>query len=179
MHRTVINLKGTGESETDEIKQALDGQSCRVSYVAQSESPGDVRVKPLVVVSCHADIPSSQHYRFQASMHVYIYICSIISMLRARDDLGPSRRPRKSTPTGWAGDDHERAHTYRITDPPSAQHSKLYAFISVAYISSSIVCPARTLRSIPPSLPYFERPFSAQGFLARTTFHSMPAVWPT
>lgn len=27
MHRTVINLKGTGESETDEIKQALDGQS--------------------------------------------------------------------------------------------------------------------------------------------------------
>ena len=27
MHRTVINLKGTGESETDEIKQSLDGQS--------------------------------------------------------------------------------------------------------------------------------------------------------
>lgn len=27
MHRTVINLKGTGESETDEIKQALEGQS--------------------------------------------------------------------------------------------------------------------------------------------------------
>lgn len=26
MHRTVINLRGTGESETDEIKQALEGE---------------------------------------------------------------------------------------------------------------------------------------------------------
>ena len=26
MHRTVINLRGTGESETDEIKQALEGK---------------------------------------------------------------------------------------------------------------------------------------------------------
>lgn len=27
MHRTVINLRGTGESETDEIKQALEGKT--------------------------------------------------------------------------------------------------------------------------------------------------------
>lgn len=30
MHRTVINLRGTGESETDEIKQALEGKPTSV-----------------------------------------------------------------------------------------------------------------------------------------------------
>lgn len=36
MHRTVIKLKGTGKSETNEIKEALEGQSAASHWGRQS-----------------------------------------------------------------------------------------------------------------------------------------------
>lgn len=46
MHRTVINLKGTGESETDEIKQALEGQT---GAIFSPKVPGYINTRLLLL----------------------------------------------------------------------------------------------------------------------------------
>lgn len=97
MHRTVINLKGTGESETDEIERALDGQSRSMYFFSlgvRSTHPTSLLLLvllPLLLAGCFA-VLVQKNKRIASFPSVHVVECSVSLFLREwpSDEAGPS-----------------------------------------------------------------------------------------